>query len=233
MDSLTHSLDLLNDTYNYNHWVYSLLRPRIGSAILEVGAGIGNLTQFLLHHDTVVCLEINPAYIEKLNTIRLVHQNVQVVNENLEKFCHNPEHAASFDTVICVNVLEHIKDDLAAVQGMISLLKQQGRLLLYVPACPAVYGAIDKGLGHFRRYSKRALLRCAKQSDVRVEICHYVNLPGLFGWFWEGRIKKASYINPGKARIMDAMVPYVAALERLIRPPVGQSLFASFVKEAG
>lgn len=227
MDSLTHSLELLSNAGRYNRWIYSILRPGIGPDILEVGAGIGNITRFLLHYNKIVCLEIDPAYIDKLKILEKQYPSVTVVGEDVRSYCADPRNHSSFDTIICVNVLEHIHDDHAAVRGMLECLKPHGKLLLYVPACQAAFGTVDKALGHFRRYSKRKLRKLAIQCGARIDIMYYVNILGLLGWFWQGRIKKATNINRSNTRIMDTVAPLVAAVERVVKPPVGLSLFVS------
>lgn len=229
-DPLTQSLDLLSDTYNYNLWVYSLLRPHIGENVLEVGAGIGNLTRFLLPHARVVCLEPDAGYATALRHLSSVHHNLLVVQAGIHDEETVPFRDGTFDTVLCVNVLEHIEDDADAVRLMMSCLRTGGRLLLYVPACPFVFGALDAGLGHFRRYSRRALRLLAKTGGGKMESCRFVNMPGLFGWFWASRVSRDTHIEPRKARFVDRLAPYLSAAERLIPPPIGQSLLAVIEK---
>lgn len=228
--ALTHSLDLLSDTYNYNLWIYSLLRPHIGENVLEIGAGVGNLTRFLLPHERVVCLEPDPVYFSALQNLATIHRNLHVLLSGLQDEPARALLNGSFDTVLCANVLEHIKDDQAAVAMMLSALRPGGTLLLYVPACPIVFGALDVNLGHFRRYSRRAIRRLAASTGGRIRSCRFVNMPGLFGWFWASRIARETFIDPRKARIVDALAPYISALERIIPPPIGQSLLAVIEK---
>lgn len=225
---LTHSLDLLSDTYNYNHWIYSLCRPWLGYEVLEVGAGIGNLTQFLLSAKRVVCLEPEDAYRPCLEKMAAIHKNVRYYTVPVEDISINEQ---PFSSVLCVNVLEHIEDDEAALRTMVSRLREGGHLVLYVPALSWAYGAMDANLGHCRRYNKGRIRMLARRNDLSIARMSYVNAPGLFGWWWAGRIRKESLIDPRKARIMDSLVPYVSALERLFPPIIGQSLLAVLKKE--
>jgi len=223
-------LDLLADTYNYNHWVYSLLRPYIGDRVLEVGAGIGNLTRFLLQCERVVCLEPDRNNIAALNQLAQVHLNLKIIGATVETFSRRQLPSSGVDTVICVNVLEHIEDDTYATRRMVSTLRKEGRLLLYVPACQWAYGVLDASLGHLRRYSKQRLYELAREVGVRLVMCRYINFVGLFGWWWTSRISKETYIDPQKARFLDRLVPFLSASERLVKPIVGQSLLAILVK---
>jgi 2-polyprenyl-3-methyl-5-hydroxy-6-metoxy-1,4-benzoquinol methylase len=226
---LTHSLDLLADTYNYNHWIYSLLRPWLGSRILEVGAGIGNLTQFMLSAEQVVCVEPEAEYLHHLSCIASVHKNVTVCPCSVFEI---PDQHIEYDSIVCVNVLEHIENDYDALYAMGSRLREGGRILLYVPAVQWAYGAMDEGLGHWRRYNRRMVRRLCKELQYSIIKMHYVNLIGLFGWWWYGRARRLTLIDPQKARFMDRLVPYLSATERILPIPAGQSLYAVLERNA-
>jgi len=224
--ALTESLDLLADTYNYNHWIYSLLRPYLGDCICEIGAGIGNLTRFFLPATRVICIEPEESYARELQRLAQVHRNIQVFPMRLAEYVSQRGDAPpEADSVVCVNVLEHMEDDAAALSLMARLLVDDGRLLLYVPACPWAFGALDEALGHYRRYSVRRVVSLAHAAGLKIVKRHYVNFIGAAGWFWFSRIRRARHIDPVKARRFDRWVPTVSAIERLLHPPVGQSLF--------
>jgi len=222
---LSHSLDLLADTYNYNHWIYALCRRWLGDRILEVGAGTGNLTQFMLGASKLVCIEPEPDYQAKLQQIQSIHLNTKIYPVPVQDM---PAEEKDFDSAICVNVLEHIEDDAKALKSMADRLKSGGHVILYVPATGWAYGALDKQLGHFRRYNKPMARALARACGLEIVRMRYVNLIGLFGWWWSGRIMKETLIDPAKARFMDRLVPFISAAERIIPIPVGQSLLVVF-----
>ncbi len=224
--ALSHSLDLLKDTYNYNHWIYSLLREHLGGAVCEVGAGTGNLTQFFLNSERVLCIEPEAEYCEALRKLASIHLNLEVQREGLEDCVRAGNRAAAFDSVVCVNVLEHIEDDAQALGQMKSLLRDGGRVLLYVPAGPWAFGHLDRQLGHHRRYSRGMVRQLAGACGLELERCIYVNFAGVFGWFLHSRILKREVVSPQSARFVDRLVPYLSAMERLLPPLTGQSLFA-------
>lgn len=226
LHALSHSLDLLKDTYNYNHWIYSLLRRHLGESICEVGAGTGNLTQFFLPARDVLCIEPEAQYGDVLRRMAQVHRNLRVFAGGLAEGAAQGAHAAAFDTVVCVNVLEHIEDDARALDQMKSLLRSGGRVLLYVPAGPWAFGHLDRQLGHFRRYSKRRIRHLAGAGGLDMERCIYVNFPGVFGWFLHSRVLRRDVVSPQSARFVDRLVPFLSAVERLWPPVTGQSLFA-------
>ncbi len=228
--TITNTLDLLTDTYNYNHWIYSLMRPHLGDRILEVGAGIGNITQFLLPSKEVVCLDLEDEYVDILREYAKTHSNITPLQLSLLDLPTDQAPLAYFDTALCINVLEHIENDLLAVQQMASVLKPGGKLWLYVPAGQWAYGALDKELGHFRRYHRPRLKSLAKDAGLVLQECHYVNFVGVFGWFWSARVRRDRVIRRENAHLMDHLVPYISAIERLARPPFGQSLVAVMVR---
>jgi SAM-dependent methyltransferase len=228
-DSLSLSLDLLKDTYNYNHWIYSLLRPFLGNTVFEIGAGTGNLTRFFLPVEKLFCLEPDARFCAQLKQLAAVHLNMTVIEDSLESyFLKRASHQT--DTLICVNVLEHIADDFDAVQKMADMLKPGGSLLLYVPATTWAFGELDRNLGHYRRYSKHRLVDIAVSAKLRVKHLRHVNCLGALGWWWSSRVRKEKEIPPEKARLVDRFVPYLAAIERIIPIPFGQSIFAVFEK---
>lgn len=229
--ALTHSLDLLADTYNYNHWIYSLLRPFLGPCICEIGAGIGNLSRFFLNATQLICIEPEAEYWAALDELSSVHLNMHVFKGPLEMYAPLPTAPNPTDTVVCINVLEHIQDDAKALQIMSSLVGSEGAILLYVPACSWAFGALDRALGHHRRYSRRGLWDLANKCQLHVSHCRHVNFIGAFGWWWVSRIRAQTRIDPEKARVVDRFVPFISAAERLLPPFIGQSLFAVLRKQ--
>ena len=230
LHALSHSLDLLKDTYNYNHWIYTLLRRYHGDEVCEVGAGIGNLTQFFLNSKRIMCVEPEEEYCGNLRRLAAVHQNLEVFKGGLAECAKMPTVTGAFNTVVCVNVLEHIEDDAQSVNQMKSLIKPGGRILLYVPAAPWAYGQLDRQLGHYRRYSKSMIRALTRSCGLELERCIYVNFIGVFGWFLHARLLRRDVISPKSARFVDCLVPYISAMERLLPPLTGQSLFAVMCK---
>jgi len=137
-----------------------------------------------------------------------------------------------FDTVVCINVLEHINDDMEAVKAMLSVLRPGGKLFLYVPACNWVNGSLDRELGHYRRYSKQDLKKISYTVNGYIDQLFFVNLLGILGWFWAAKLRKDKAIRRENASLMDKLVPFLSAIERLIKPPIGQSLVLILVKSS-
>lgn len=224
MSSLEQSLDLLSVTYNYNHWIYSLVRPHVGRRVLEIGSGQGNITRFLLDRDEVTCLEPDPQLSAKLIELTSVHRNIRVVQAPVESIPSREIPPDGYDSVLCVNVLEHIADDVQCVGRMRQVLTSGGKLVLYVPACRFAFGALDVSLGHHRRYAAGELCRMLRGAGFAIAVRRHVNFIGLIGWWYASRVAKEQQIDIRKATMMDRMAPYLSAVEKIAPPPVGQSL---------
>ena len=218
------SLELIAELYNYSHWIFSRIRPFIHGELCEVGCGIGNITQFLLNQQRVVGIEPEAEFAQLARRRFADHRNVVIERFTLEQCPNDKVAAESFDTVICINVLEHIEQDVEALGRMKQLVRPGGRVVIFVPAHMSLYGSLDRALGHCRRYSRRSLARVFSQAGLSVGRSFYMNAVGCFGWLWSGRILRRQRIGAMAAQGFEKLVPFVDAFERIIRPPFGQSL---------
>ena len=135
------------------------------------------------------------------------------------------------ESCTCLNVLEHVEDDLGTIGRMASILRPGGSIVLLVPAFERLYGPIDRNLGHYRRYSRGALLRLATATGLRVTKMRYVNMAGLFGWWANSQVFRRERQSPAQIRIFDrCVVPWESWIEERIAAPFGQSIFAVLQK---
>jgi SAM-dependent methyltransferase len=126
---------------------------------------------------------------------------------------------------VCLNVLEHIERDRDALAAMRELLNPGGTVVLLVPAVPALYGELDRALGHYRRYTPAVLRDRLADAGLAVRHLEYFNLAGMPGWWLVGRVLKRSVIPTGSLRFYNALVP-LFRLERYLPWRPGQSLIA-------
>lgn len=218
------TLERMATAPRYNEWMFERLRPWVGQRILEIGACIGNMSAFFADRERLVLTDTEPYYLARLRERFRGHPHVAVAELRLPAV--DPALAAErLHTVVCLNVLEHIEDDRASLSAVRDLLRPGGRLVLLVPALPALYGALDQALGHFRRYERREL--CGKLGDARFRVRHreYFNLAGVPGWWFTGRVLHRRLIPADALRWYDALVP-LFRLERWLPWRIGQSLIA-------
>jgi len=218
------SLEVLSDLYNYNHWLLNKVRPFIGEAVCEVGCGIGNITQFLLNRRQVVGIEpLSASFRQSMQRFR-DHLNTRFVNGSLQDCPSKAVPAGIFDTVLCMNVLEHIEDDVDALNTMRILCGPRGKVVILVPAHMSIYGELDRSFGHCRRYNRKSLAAAFHKAGLVPTYGRYMNAMGYFGWLWEGRCLHRRQIRPESARLFNRLVPFIDAVERLLPLPFGQSL---------
>jgi hypothetical protein len=131
------------------------------------------------------------------------------------------------DSVIAVNVIEHIRDDAEFLQRTFSALAPGGTVVLFAPALGVLYGTLDESFEHYRRYSKPELIRMLTQARFSMEKVLYLNFVGIFTWFLAGRVLRRRTLRPAQVRLYDRwVVPWISKAERLWEPPLGQSLLA-------
>jgi SAM-dependent methyltransferase len=219
-------LEQLSGAERYNRWMFDRLHRWVGRRVLEIGSGIGNLSAFLVGSERLVLTDTREEYLDRLRTRFAKHPNVAVARLYLptEVGTLAGQH---FDTIICLNVHEHVDDDLAALRAMRQMLAPSGggRLILLVPALPALYGTLDKALGHHRRYQRAGLASLLQATGFRVAHIEYFNLAGVPGWWFAGRVLRRQMIPAASLKLYDVLVP-LFRLERLIPWRVGQSLIA-------
>jgi SAM-dependent methyltransferase len=208
----------------FNRWMFDRLARWVGQRVLEVGSGIGNMSRFFADRERVVLTDTEPWYREQLRQRFNGRRNIAVLDMVLPQETQALS-GETFDTIVCLNVLEHVEDDRGSLAAMRGLLKPGGRLVLLVPALPLLYGSLDRALGHFRRYTPRQLRERYRDAGLEVEHMEYFNLAGLPGWWFTSRVLKLDLIPAGALRWYDRLVP-LFRLERLLPWRVGQSLIA-------
>lgn len=225
-DNIKYSLLLLSKRFNYNRWIYNNIKDFIGDNILEVGAGIGNITDFIIFKQKLTLIDINPDYINYLQEkyAFLDKSNFSVYHVDIQDIQSSPLQGKKFDTVICLNILEHLGNDRLAVENMTSLLLPGGKLIILIPALKSLYGSMDISFEHRRRYNKKDLKMLIRDRNLKIVRLYYMNFLGLLGWFFNGRILKKKALPENQTKLFDKLVPLMGITEKLIKPPWGQSL---------
>jgi len=221
-------LEILEEAHRYGDYVFGLFRPFVGRRVLEVGAGIGTMTRRLLAAaDLVIGVEPNASCLARLEANVHGESRFTLLPCHLEECDLDDLRRKQLDTVYCVNVLEHIEDDVAALKMFRDVIVTGGHVLIYVPAIQAAYGPLDAELGHHRRYSKRTLSAAFSAAGLELIRLQYANAIGLIGWMYNSHVTKTRHHSVEQVKLFERFVaPWALPMERLIPPPLGSSLVA-------
>jgi 2-polyprenyl-3-methyl-5-hydroxy-6-metoxy-1,4-benzoquinol methylase len=225
-------LETMQEATRYGAHVYELIKNYVGSRVLEVGSGIGTISRRLVDDaELVVGIEPNPNCIGPLTEAMGGHPRFVLKACHLEE-CDRGELAARrFDTVVCVNVLEHIEDHVEALKIFRETIVRNGHVVIFVPAVPAAYGPLDAELGHYRRYAKADLARAFAAAGLRVLKLRYTNPIGLAGWMYNSHVTGSRAHSPYQVKLFDRLIaPWALPIDRLIAPPIGLSLVGVSVR---
>jgi glycosyltransferase involved in cell wall biosynthesis len=207
LDAGHSTLDALSFAPRFNRWMAETILPYAGRRVLEIGAGMGNMSRHLSpHRKLYVATDMSSEYADHLRNM-FRHRPTVCVREldatNEEDF---RAFERQMDTVVCLNVLEHIENDAAALKSVRTLLEPGGRLILLVPNDPNAYGTIDKEIGHFRRYTAAGLRTLITDSGFVVEDILKFNRVSMPAWRFTGQVRKARTLSRFALRVFDKFV---------------------------
>jgi SAM-dependent methyltransferase len=206
----------------YRDYQFSLIGPHLGSTVLEVGSGLGDFSAMLTQARRLVVSDTDPGCLDALRRRFDGDPRVDVLEVDLDVPIALAE---KVESVLAMNVLEHILDDVAALQALGQLLVPDGAAVLWVPAYPALFGDFDRLVGHHRRYTPASLRATVEAAGLIPELLKPVNLLGGIAWWAAVRRGGAGTASPRLVRAYDRLVvPVTRTLERYWTPPFGQSL---------
>ena len=221
----------LLSAWRYHHWIYRHFQRWVRGNVLEIGGGHGIYTEFL-RTDAVSVTATD----RDRRSIELMKSRVNAPNVTMRPLdvCDEASCQALgrvFDTVICLNVLEHIEEDGEAVRRMARLLASGGHLVLVVPAFQWLFSPLDTYAGHFRRYRKANLCGLLEDAGLRVVHHTYFNALGIPGWFVFGKLMRpkslaAPQVNGAIYLFDKLMVSAAALLDYALFHAVGLSVLA-------
>jgi SAM-dependent methyltransferase len=205
-------------------WLASLAVREVGQRVIEVGCGLGAWTRLLLNREQVVALDTHPTMVAGVLSRFSGSRNLEALTLDVANARFRELARFQPDSVLCGNALAAVRDDERALFNMTTVLPRGGRVVLVLPACPALYCQLDRIEGLQRRYSKESLRTVAERVGLRVRHIRYVNVAGFCGRWWDGLLEKMDAPSPYALR--ERMVPLLTRLERLVNPPFGENLFA-------
>jgi SAM-dependent methyltransferase len=236
----------LSQATHYQRWVFLSIAADIGARVLEVGAGIGNMSRWFPRCEKLILTDTDDAMLDVLRaSIGVDDHHISVRKFDVLENDPTPFFHENLDTIVSFNVLEHLADDRFAMERLCTILRRSAasgtkRHIVFVPAHPWAYGVMDKAYGHFRRYSRRSLMdlcsSVAPDASVRIR---YLNAFGLLGWVLKGRVLKTPSLSMNSIRAFEMLCPILCPLDDLLHRtfhlPFGQSLLAvmTFGKQGG
>ncbi len=221
--------DLLAMSYaeNYHHWILEQFRPFLGKRLVEVGAGTGNFSELLISLSPDYLALVEPSMlVEKLRT-RFAKSEFSQVRFFDSLFCEASRDIRRFDpdSIIYVNVLEHVEDDRKELEAVSDTLQTGGRIFIFVLAHQWLYGEFDRTVGHFRRYSRTELEGICTAAGFRIALSKYFDFAGIVPWWIKYRLIKSSNLTPKSVRLYDKyVVPITRFLDRVSTAPTGKNI---------
>jgi SAM-dependent methyltransferase len=211
-----------SDQPRYRRYQFDLIAPHCGRSVLEVGAGLGEFAAQFTGLDRLVLTDVDPGAVEAMGRTFADRPEVEVrqldVGAKLEL-------GEPVESVVAINVLEHIEDDADALRSLADLIVPGGSIVLFVPGYQQLYGDFDRKVGHVRRYTPATLADAVRRAGLGVEVVKPVNLLGGIAWWLAVRKGGAGTPNPRLVALYDRfVVPVTRAIERVVRPPFGQSV---------
>jgi SAM-dependent methyltransferase len=215
-------LEALTFAVNYHRWIIDAFEPYLGETIAEVGAGIGSVSKLLLGKRIKRLFAFEPSHnmYPFLEEELRQEERAKAVND----FFSSRYAQEGFDSVVYINVLEHIQDDRAELANAREMLNPQGHLLLFVPALTRLYSGFDKQIGHFRRYTKQDLSGLVRDVGFTLVKAQYFDLAGIIPWYINFVLLRNS-IGSGSVSLYDRLVvPTMRLVESVVPPPIGKNV---------
>ena len=223
------TLELFAEAPAFNQWLFAQISSFCKGEVLEVGSGIGNISGLLMEKNEWVYLsDLRIEYCHFLEKKYAANPHLRGVYQfdlSLSDFDSRfPEMLHRFDTVIALNVVEHIESDECAVKNAKNLLRPGGNLIILVPAGQLLFNRFDEELGHYRRYNKKTVSRLLSGAGLTVIRANYFNFGGILGWWYSGSVLKKKIIPRGQLKLFNQLVPAFRILDQLVAHASGLSV---------
>lgn len=222
-------LELFQQAKNWKKYFAGKIKTYIKGNVLEVGAGIGETTFFLLNEnvETWFCLEpdekLFTALKNKFHSIK-----IKIVQGRIDDL---PE-ALQFDTILYVDVLEHIEDDKKEIIKAVSKLKNNGNLIVLSPAFQFLYNPFDNSIGHYRRYSKKTLRSVIPHQNLSEIKLFYLETSGFFLLFLNKFFSKKNYPSKITILVWDRIfIPLSKIIDKILFHSIGKTIIGIWKHE--
>ncbi len=210
----------LSQSRRYNWWTVSQISPFLGERILELGAGFGHLTRFLPKRELLTVAESDE---ENLALLAESHRDNDLVEiKSVDLAATDALESLGkerYDTVLCINQLEHIENDSEMLGAIRPLLVSGGRLVVLVPQYEGLYGSYDKALGHHRRYSRQGLEQALQTAGYRLVKSQSFNSLAILAWWWNSCLLRSEQVGKLQIKVFDMLVPLLRVVESILPLP--------------
>ena len=223
------TLESISGADKFNRWMYETIQPFCKGRILEIGGGIGNISEcFLADGKELVVTELQEEYCQMIRSRLANYPNLKDV---IAMDIVDPEFDTkfgslfgTFDTVFALNVIEHIEDHHKAMANCKKLLKKDGQVIILVPAFQTIFNHFDTALGHFRRYAAKTLMPVFEDNNLLVVHRQYFNLIGIAGWWVSGSLLRKKIIPEGQMKLYNFFVPVFRIIDKITNKWLGLSV---------
>ncbi len=215
----SHILARLARAPRFNFWIADTIRPYCGERVLEIGSGVGSLSRMLVPRLSYVASDINPLYLQTLRNLQLNRPYLSGTYCDVNDVSSFPMSPGGYDTVVCVNVLEHVDNDRTALSNIKSVLSEEGRALILVPYGPWNYGTLDRILGHQRRYTRDSLACLADQCGFELSSMLEFNRFGTLAWWLNGKLMRRRSFGLLQIWVLNLLTPLLRRIDRFLPIP--------------
>jgi len=209
----------LSEAEKFNRWMVDMFIPYVGQNVLEIGAGIGTVTKKVIPRKRYYATDINEYYLTSINSLKENKPYLNVTYLNVNDVASFKKTQGHFDTIICLNVIEHVDDDALALRNIADLLENNGRAVILVPRGAWLFGSLDEVVGHRRRYSKKMLESLAQTARLDIITIIPFNRISVIPWYLNGKVLKKRTFGLFQIYVMNHLTPLLRVIDKFIPLP--------------
>ena len=223
------TLEVISSARKFNDWMYRTIRPFCKGKILEIGSGIGNISvNFLNDGYSITLSDVRSHYYDFLKNKFSSCSNLEavlmidLVNDEFDTVYAG--YLEKYDSLVALNVIEHIENDRLAIHNCKKLIKPGGTIIILAPAYQHLYNRFDKELSHYRRYDKKLLQKLFNEENLKLIESKYFNFMGIPGWYISGKLQMNKSIPRSQMKFYDKLVPVFKVIDKLVFNKIGLSV---------
>jgi glycosyltransferase involved in cell wall biosynthesis len=211
------TLDAMEQAPRFNEWMYESIKPWLGQRVAELGVGRGNLSRHIKQHEHVLLTDYRTDYLEELRTRWQHHPHLEIGKLDMtERADYDQLRDFAPDSVVFLNVLEHIENDRAVLKALHETVPDGCRLVILVPFNQKLFSDFDRALGHFRRYETGELESKLREAGFEVQEQFFFNKVGVIAWYIANTLGKQGSLKPWQLRLYNFLTPIFRILDKVL-----------------